>query len=57
MKTDEERLLRLRNELYEEWIEVRRSGRVNSELIDRLYLYMNQLEYVLHGARGHPDFS
>lgn len=54
--SDDEKLLTLRNQLYEEWVKHRTSTRGDAELIEYLYLYMNQLEYVLEGPRGHPDF-
>tara|TARA_R100000664_G_scaffold34215_1_gene55176 strand:- start:29406 stop:29621 length:216 start_codon:yes stop_codon:yes gene_type:complete len=57
MNSDEEKLLKLRNELYEEWIKHRTSTIGDAELMDYLYLYMNELEYVLHGPRGDPDFD
>ena len=57
MNADEEKLLTLRNQLYEEWIKHRTSTRCDADLLDYLYLYMNQLEYVLHGPRGDPDFD
>jgi len=56
MNADEEKLLTLRNQLYEKWL-YHRSPRGDAELIDYLYLYMNQLAYVLHGPRGDPDFD
>ena len=56
MNAGEEKLLTLRNQLYEEWIKHRTSTIGDAELMDYLYLYMNELEYVLHGPRGHPDF-
>ena len=57
MNAGEEKLLTLRNQLYEEWIKHRTSTIGDADLIDYLYLYMNQLEYVFHGPRGDPDFD
>jgi len=57
MNADEEKLLTLRNQLYEEWIKHRAPPFCVDDLMDYLYQYMNQLEYVFHGPRGHPDFD
>ena len=59
MNAGEEKLLTLRNQLYEEWIKHRTStiGDEWFDLIDRLHLYMTEVGYVLHGPRGPPDLD
>tara|TARA_R100000406_G_C3089486_1_gene119128 strand:- start:247 stop:483 length:237 start_codon:yes stop_codon:yes gene_type:complete len=67
MNKDEEKLLTLRNEMFEAWIVLIQGP--DSYALDfscatlrywadeYVIPYMDELEYVLHGPRGHPDLD